>query len=442
MIVGADTLPMCCPRRHLHPGAGRGLVGKVAVTERNGRQLLSPNWAPACAGVGRGFGGIVTGLKGIVAGLLIAVGVAISVPAHAQLPKPADVLAATRRVADWQITHRDDFSHMPAAGAKARNPRDWQQATFWVSLTDLADRDPRYAAPILALGRTEDWKLGDRPLHADDQLIAQAWLWASRHDAGPEAAAPTRVYFDRVLAHPGTGALLFEATPPGTDPACTTRWCWCDALFMAPASLMRLSRATGDDRYAVFADREYRATVAYLYDPGERLFFRDSRFFDRRDEAGHKLFWARGNGWVMAGLVRILETLDARDPRRAYYGTLFRQMAKRVVGLQKPDGYWAPSLLAPEGSPPETSGTAFFTYALAWGVDRNLLDRPTYQPAALRGWAALQRAVDKNGMLGWVQQVSDRPDTVNAGDTQFYAAGGFVLAGTAIYDLARHGAHR
>jgi hypothetical protein len=393
-------------------------------------------------------GSTIVRLNNVAAWLLVAVAIIISAPVQAAPPRPVplpqstDVLAATRRVADWQIAHRDDFTHMPAASAKARNPRDWQQATFWIALTDLADRDPRYAAPILALGRAEGWKLGDRPLHADDQLIAQAWLWAARHGAGLEAMAPTRAYFDRALAHPGTGALLFEAPPPGSDPVCTTRWCWCDALFMAPASLFRLSRATGDDRYAAFADREYRATTAYLYDPAEHLFFRDSRFFDRRDEAGRKLFWARGNGWVIAGLVRILTTLDARDPRRPYYVALFRHMAKRIAGLQKPDGYWSPSLLAPEHSPPETSGTAFFTYALAKGVDMKLLDRATYQPAALRGWAALQRAVAADGMLGWVQQVSDRPDTVNAGDTQFYAAGGFVLAGTAIYDLARHGARK
>jgi unsaturated rhamnogalacturonyl hydrolase len=362
----------------------------------------------------------------------------MAAPADTVLPRPADVLAATRRVADWQLAHRDDFSHMPAASAKARNPRDWQQATFWIALTELADRDPRYAAPILALGRAESWKLGDRPLHADDQLIAQAWLWGARHGGGAAASAPAHAYFDRVLAHPGTGALLFEATPPGTDPGCTNRWCWCDALFMAPASLFRLAKATGDARYAAFADREYRTTTAYLYDPAEHLFFRDSRFFDRRDNAGRKLFWSRGNGWVIAGLVRILDTLDAHDPRRPYYVSLFRQMAKRIVGLQKSDGYWAPSLFAPEHSPPETSGTAFFTYALAKGVDMRLLERARYQPAALRGWAALQRAVAADGMLGWVQQVSDRPDTVNAGDTQFYAAGGFVLAGTAIYDLARH----
>ena len=117
-------------------------------------------------------------------------------------------------------------------------------------------------------------------------------------------------------------------------------------------------------------------------------------------------------------------------------------MAGRLKDLQKPDGYWAPSLLGPENSPAETSGTGFYVYGLAWGIERGLLDAASYRPAVDKGWAALTRAVAKDGRLGWVQQVSDRPDTVNAGDTQFYAAGGFVLAGTAVYDLAKHGARK
>lgn len=365
-------------------------------------------------------------------------------PARAgiDLPRPADILIATRRVADWQLANRDRFDRMPSATDATRNPRGWQQATFWVALTDLADRtrDPRYTAAILDLGRGAGWRLGDRPFHADDQLIAQAWLWAARHGAGRAALKPMLAYFDHVLADRPRNDLTFIPNPAGAgDPACTTRWCWCDALFMAPPSLLALARATGDRRYAAFANEEYRATADFLFDPAEHLFLRDSRFFERRDPAGQRLYWSRGNGWVMAGLARLIPQLDRNDPARAYYVRLFREMAARVVTLQKADGYWAPSLLdsGPQ-TPPESSGTAFFVYALAWGVDAGLLDTQTYRPAAVRGWAALQRAVQPDGMLGWVQQVSDRPDSVSRSDTQFYGAGAFLMAGSAMYDLSRH----
>ncbi|QNQ08226.1 glycoside hydrolase family 88/105 protein [Sphingomonas alpina] len=376
----------------------------------------------------------------------IALVAAAATPAEPAMPQRTAILAATQRVADWQLAHLDTFDHMPAASKSVQNPRDWQQATFWAALTELADRsrEPDYARALLDLGQREQWRPGDRPFHADDQLIAQAWLWTAKHGAGDGAIVPARAYFENVFAHRPTGDLAFVLGSPGSgDPPCTQRWCWCDALFMAPPTLLRMARATGDQRYATFAHEEFRATTDYLFDKSEHLFFRDSRFFDRRDAAGRKLFWSRGNGWVMAGLVRVIQMLDANDPKRPYYVSLFREMAARLVTLQKADGYWAPSLLDNGAdTPPETSGTAFFTYAFAWGVDTGLLDRKTYRPAAIKGWAALLRAVQPDGKLGWVQQVSDRPDKVAKEDTQYYGTGAFLLAGTAMADLARHGGGR
>jgi unsaturated rhamnogalacturonyl hydrolase len=370
--------------------------------------------------------------------MLVAAPAAVA-DAEPAMPTAAAILAETRRVADWQLANRADWGAMPAARPSVRNPRDWQQATFWVALTALADRDPRYRKPLIELGRELGWKLGDKPYHADDQLIARAWIWAAKNGEGGKALAPARAYYDHVLANRPTTDLVFASNASGQgDPACTDRWCWCDALFMAPETLLKLAKATGDKRYADFAHAEFKSTTDYLHDPAERLYFRDSRFFDQRDAQGRKLFWSRGNGWVMAGLVGILKTLDKHDPKRGYYERLFRDMAARLVMLQKADGYWPASLLDQgPATPPETSGTAFYTYAFAWGIEAGLLDRARYEPAAVRGWHALTRAVQPDGMLGWVQQVGDRPDSVSARETQFYGAGAFLLAGTAMADLAK-----
>ncbi|MCQ9335101.1 glycoside hydrolase family 88 protein, partial [Corynebacterium phoceense] len=148
----------------------------------------------------------------------------------------------------------------------------------------------------------------------------------------------------------------------------------------------------------------------FLLDPVEQLYYRDSRFFERRDAQRRKHFWARGNGWVFAGMARIIPLLPKNSPDRVRMEGLFRTMAAKLKTLQKTDGYWAPSLLAAEGSPPESSGTGFFTYGMAWGVNAGVLPRAEYAPVAKRGWAALERAVQPDGRLGWVQQVSDRPD--------------------------------
>lgn len=375
----------------------------------------------------------------LLAPLMLASTPAVVAEAEPQMPRAAAILADTRRVADWQLANRTNWATMPAARKSVQNPRDWQQATFWVALTELAKRDKAYAKPLLDLGREQGWKLGDKPFHADDQLIAQAWIWASKNGGGKAAIAPARAYFDHVLANRPTIGLEFVPHAPGKGTSdCTDRWCWCDAIFMAPPTLLQMSKATGDKRYADFAHEEFKATTDYLYDPTEKLYFRDSRFFDMRDAKGRKLFWSRGNGWVMGGLVRMLQTMDRKDPKRPYYEGLFKEMAAKLLALQKADGYWPASLLDSDpGTPPETSGTAFFTYAFAWGVDAGLLDRAAYEPAAIRGWNAVVRGVQSDGMLGWVQQVGDRPDSVSAKETQFYGSGAYLLAGSAMVDLAR-----
>ena len=218
--------------------------------------------------------------------------------------------------------------------------------------------------------------------------------------------------------------------PAGIAGAGATRCSW-----RRPCGI-GLSAATGDSRYAAYAHAEFKATTDYLYDPKERLFYRDSRFFEQRDADGRKLFWSRGNGWVFAGLARVLTILPLEDPARPMYETLYREMAARLKAIQKADGYWSPALLAdPTRTPPESSGTGFFVYGVAWGVKAGLLAREDYEPVVRAGWTALARAVREDGMLGSVQQVSDRPEQVSPNDTQFYGVGAFLLAGSAVYDL-------
>jgi rhamnogalacturonyl hydrolase YesR len=156
---------------------------------------------------------------------------------------------------------------------------------------------------------------------------------------------------------------------------------------------------------------------------------------ERRDDQGRKLFWSRGNGWVFAGIANMLDLLPPDHADRPRLEKLFRELAGRLQQLQKPDGYWAPSLLAPDNSPAETSGTGFFVYGLAWGVNRGLLPRDQYLPSIYRGWDALNRAVARDGRLGWVQQVSDRPEQVTEADTQFYGVGAFLLAASEVAAL-------
>ena len=347
-------------------------------------------------------------------------------------PKEAEVLALGRKVADWQLSRMDNFDYIRTYKNNTIDPKGWIQGAFYTGVAAFADRtgDPKYAKAVVDHGVAMNWQLGRRPLHADDHVIGQSWLWAYGKSPEPIRIAALKSRFDAILANPPHEDLAFQDGVG--EPPCQTRWCWSDALYMAPATWVGLSKATGDARYAAYADQEFWASTDYLFDKENNLYFRDSRYLTRRDDKGRKVFWSRGNGWSYAGIVNVLKLLPADHPSRPRYIALYKAMSSELVAIQKADGYWAPSLLAPEGSHTETSGTAFFTYGLAWGVNNRVLTESRYALAVNKGWHALERAVTPEGKLTWVQQVGYAPEQVEPEDTQLYGVGALLLAATEV----------
>jgi rhamnogalacturonyl hydrolase YesR len=167
------------------------------------------------------------------------------------------------------------------------------------------------------------------------------------------------------------------------------------------------------------------------------LFYRDASFLDKHEQNGKNIFWSRGNGWVMAGLVRVMDYMPKNDPLRPKYVRQFQQIAAAVAPLQSHDGLWRPGLLDADAYPlPENSGSAFITYALAYGVRENLLDRKRYLPVVQKAWAGLLSHVYEDGRLGCIQPVGAAPGDFTATSSYVYGVGAFLLAGSEIYKLS------
>jgi rhamnogalacturonyl hydrolase YesR len=331
----------------------------------------------------------------------------------AEDPFERDAVASLmRRVADHEIAR---------FGTTTDN--GWVRATFHAGLlaASRALNEPSYAEYTRAWGAANDWQLHvnqDSLRHADNQACVQSYAELYLDEPTPanagliEAAQTT---FDEMVAAP----------LPGRD-----EWWWCDALFMAPPALARVASATGNEAYITLMHDMFWDTTDLLFDPTQSLFWRDAGY------VGRNVYWARGNGWVTAGIARVLEFLPPKDSRRADYETLLRQLSTRLLELQGSDGFWRSSLTQQDAYPmPESSGTAFFTFAMAWGVRNDVLDRATFLPAVRRGWAGLASAVDQQGRLGWVQPPGKQPAASTAGGTNDYATGALLLAGVEILGL-------
>lgn len=344
----------------------------------------------------------------------------------------ADMVHAAEKMALAQIDRMQALESASPGPHRFRTDASWIPAAFFVGAARLArvsDDDRIYG---YLRERGERFYYGLRGpgapvalLNADDQAIGDLYIELYARRRLPGVIMPLRQRMDFTAPY-------LEKSPAPSKLV----WWWSDSLFMAPPVYARMSAITGDPKYLRAMDVQWWRTYGRLWDRKEHLFFRDERFITRRATSGQKIFWSRGNGWVLAGLARVLESMPADFPSRPRYEALFREMAARLLTLQQEDGLWRTSLTdAAEFPGPETSGSAFFVYGLAFGVNHGILDRKTYLAAVERGWAGLNRYVRDDGLMGMVQRAGDQPVPSRIEDTALYASGAYILAALEVADL-------
>lgn len=380
-------------------------------------------------------------MKNIIAGSLLGLSVlqaglcaATPVQAVVQVSGP-DIFTAQsirsqmEKVANWQW----QFIHNKGWANPETN---WTNGAMYAGMVALSKItvNPFYTQRLMQIGRDNDWNTGPDRFFADEYCIGQMYAQLYTAHKDPVMITKFRQLADSIVAAPHTEPLDWKNGIHHRE------WAWCDALFMGPPALGYLSTATGDPRYLETADKLWWKTTDFLFDKADSLYYRDARYFDQKEKNGAKVFWSRGNGWVMGGLARLLDNMPATYANRARFTDLFKKMAYRIAALQTADGTWHASLLDPESYPAkETSGTGFYVYALTWGVNNGILPEKDFMPVIRKGWQALTDCVQPNGKLGFVQVVAAAPGKATADDSEVYGVGVFLLAGSELikYDLRK-----
>jgi rhamnogalacturonyl hydrolase YesR len=337
--------------------------------------------------------------------------------------KPEVIKATMNKAAEWQIKHP----------LHAQN--DWTNGAFYAGMFAAwqTTKSQTIYDAMMAMGNdSTQWRPYKRWYHADDIAISQTYIDLYRVEKQQKMIQPTLDTLDILLANPY----------PYRDIQ-VIKWWWCDALFMGPPTLVKATNVTGDQKYAAANDEYFKECYDLLYNKEECLFARDLYYVikndstDRWEANGKRIFWSRGNGWVMGGLARILQELPADYPERLFYEQLYKEMAARILSLQQEDGLWRASLLDPASYPGgEVSGSGFFCYAFAWGVNNGLLDGSTYKPAIEKCWIALNNCVNEEGRVGWVQPIGADPrKNFNEDSWEVYGTGAFLLAGSEVIKM-------
>lgn len=212
-------------------------------------------------------------------------------------------------------------------------------------------------------------------------------------------------------------------------------WWWADGLYMVMPVMTKLYHVTGNPTYLDKLYEYITFSDSIMYDDETGLYYRDAKYVYPKHKSvnGKKDFWARGDGWVLAGLAKVLKNLPKEYEHRQFFVDKFVKMAGAVASIQQPEGYWTRSMMDPEHAPgPETSGTAFFTYGLLWGINNGYLDEATYMPTVKKAWNYLKKtALQKDGRVGYVQPIGEKAipgQIVDAHSTANFGVGAFLLA--------------
>jgi unsaturated rhamnogalacturonyl hydrolase len=334
------------------------------------------------------------------------------------------IAAVMKKADDWQMAH----PVMPAGD------RNWRRATWYTGVMAAyrATGDRAYLDQATHWAEAQQWRPGTEPAGANVLTCSQTYLELYLIKGDRALIEPTVEWLDSGRPNTPSGSKTWYIEEDQLK--------YVDSLYVGAPALAMLAKATGDHKYLDWMNAFFWDVHHELFDQEYGLFYRDSRFIGQKTPNGRKVFWSRGNGWVFASLPRILACLPGDDPNRERYESLFKRLAAAIMARQQPDGLWRPNLDDVWEFPtPETSGSGFFCYGLAWGIRNGLLDGKTYLGPTRREWSGLVANVGPSGKVQWGQSVGDSPDRVSQGDSDEFVTGIFMLAGSEVFQLAKAG---
>jgi len=339
----------------------------------------------------------------------------------------------TQKVANWQITTFEDMGKYRALPTK--NLRRWHHRKRYSDVVwncgvlydgiiewNKISKDTSQIDWLLNIGNKNDWRLNNQKtiFHADNHTVGLYYIELYKKYKDPKFLAPLITTFDKIIETSEEGKWY---------------WTWCDALFMSPPVWAALSAVTGDSKYLEYMDKQYHLTYDQLWNEKDQLFFRDKGRKKRREKNGANEYWARGNGWVYGGLTYMIPYLPKDWEGRDFYINIFKQMSNSLSRTQRTDGTWSMGIMGAEVDYPikEISGSNFFVFGLARGVNMGVLKKETYDRVITKGWTSIAKCVRKDGLVGYVQGVGAGPGEAFENYTEVYGTGGFLAAGAAMY---------
>jgi unsaturated rhamnogalacturonyl hydrolase len=174
---------------------------------------------------------------------------------------------------------------------------------------------------------------------------------------------------------------------------------WVDCMHLDGPFLAVLANVSNDCRWRDLAVDLLLSHAGVLQDERTGLF---SHGFDDLAGEPNGVFWGRGQGWALLGLLDTLLALPADQPE------IHQRLTALVDALARCEcasGCWHTVVDVP-ATYVESSVSAFVALAVGLAITRGVLDAKRYAPLAQRSLDATRAALDEQGALRGVSDAT------------------------------------
>ena len=346
-----------------------------------------------------------------------------------------EVLSTIQKCNTYFMSKYEDPT-TPTFVNKERSSNLWTRSVYYEGLMNLYAISPekKYTDYTDKWADFHKWspRNGINTTNADDQCCGQ-------------------IYVARFLQTGSKDSTKIKSVIANLDHQMETRqlnyWTWIDAIQMAMPLYAYIYKITGNRKYMNYAMKMYywsrNECGGGLFNKKTGLWYRDADYTPPYKESdGKDCYWSRGNGWVYAALVKVMNTIGDKDP---YYKELkkdYISMSESITSCQRQDGFWNVSLISPATyGGKELTGTSLFLYGISWGIMNGYLKKSKFRPIADKTWNAINECVHEDGFLGWVQGTGKDPSAgqplsyTKVPDFEDFGTGCFLLGASEYYKL-------
>lgn len=162
---------------------------------------------------------------------------------------------------------------------------------------------------------------------------------------------------------------------------------WVDSIMMYGVFTSLYAKENNHKDLMDFAKTQPMFFAKYLQDKEDNLFYHCYWVKAKHTYPKRKIFWGRGNGWVIAGLPMLIDNIeDGKEKELAL--SILQKTSKALVKYQRPDGFFETVLNKPGKTYIESSATALIAGGWLHAVRKGYIDK-SYKELALKSLEAV-----------------------------------------------------